>query len=72
MDLYTSAVNYTAIYLPGPIAGVTTLGRQAGNPDHYEILSQGQFMLWGFELGPDAMTGTGKRLFVNTVKFMLP
>ncbi len=72
MDLYTSAVNYTAIYLPGPIAGVTTLGRQAGNPDHYEILSQGPFMLWGFELGPGAMTGTGKRLFVNAVKFMLP
>ena len=72
MEIYTSGVNYAAIYLPGPIAGVTTLGRQANNDTHYQIITQGRYMLWGFELGPNAMTGTGKRLFVNAVKFMLP
>jgi serine/threonine protein kinase len=72
MELYTSGVNYAAIHLPGPIAGVTTLGRQAGDLTHYQILTQGRYMLWGFELGPEAMTGTGRRLLVNAVKFMLP
>ena len=72
MGLYNSASGYVGINLPGPIAGVDSLGRQVGDLSHYHIITQGRYMLWGFELGPDDMTGTGKRLFVNAVKFMLP
>jgi len=75
LNLYTAAVNEVGIHLPAPLPNVTPLGREPADDTHYPLIAErneircGQ--LWGFSGGPDAMTGTGQRLFANAVHYGL-
>lgn len=72
VNLYQSNVGYIAIHLPGPIEGVTTIGRQSNNDTHYPIISEdNKFLLWGFGEGPVKMTSTGKEVFINAARSIL-
>ncbi|MCD6285594.1 MAG: hypothetical protein J7M39_06755, partial [Anaerolineae bacterium] len=69
VQLYNSNSNFVAIYYPNPIAGIIGIGRQSNNATHYQIIEKDvQRILWGFDAGPQAMTATGKEVFVNTAR----
>ena len=74
VQLYNSNSDFVAIYYPNPIAGIIGIGRQSNNATHYQIIEKNvQRILWGFDAGPQAMTSTGKQVFVNTARSaMLP
>ena len=65
VTVYTTTTQ-VGIYLPTPPEGVTLIGREADNSTHYPIVQQTNlYLLWGFDGSPEAMTETGKELFVN-------
>jgi hypothetical protein len=69
VQLYHSNSSFIAIYYPNPIAGIVGIGRQSNNATHYQIIEKDvQQILWGFDAGPQAMTTTGKEVFVNTAR----
>ena len=69
VQLYNSDSSFVAIYYPDPIAGIIGIGRQSNNATHYQIIEKDvQRILWGFDAGPQAMTSTGKQVFVNTAR----
>ena len=71
VQLYSSDSWYIAIYMPSPEPGVVALGRQVDNPDHYQLIEEdSRYLLWGFNDGPQAMTETGRQLFINTAWHM--
>jgi hypothetical protein len=66
--LYDNNSPYRATYLPGPIANITTIGRQVDNMEHFPIIVQNnRYLLWGFEHGPSDMSGKGKKVFLNAI-----
>ncbi len=66
LQLYTSNSSFTAIHYPDPIAGVIGVGRQTNSDNHYPIIQKDtRYVLWGFDAGPQAMTPTGRQVFVN-------
>jgi hypothetical protein len=61
------------LYLPGAPLGVEKLAHRPAASERYWLARErGRFLLWGFNLGPEAMTGAGKELFVNTAYDALP
>ncbi|MCJ7549999.1 MAG: SH3 domain-containing protein, partial [Anaerolineae bacterium] len=69
VQLYNSNSDFVAIYYPNPIAGITGIGRQTTGTVHYAIIEENvNYILWGFDAGPLAMTSTGEQIFVNTAK----
>jgi len=76
MSLYSSPVNEVGIYtLLNMPANVTLLGYEppapGGKPDHASLVTQDCTGLWGFSNGPQDMTANGKKLFVNTVNYLI-
>jgi len=70
IGLYSST-GHIGIYVPSPVAGVTPLGREADNDNHYPLIQQDdRYVLWGFTNSPEDMTQTGKDLFVNVVSWL--
>jgi hypothetical protein len=73
VKLYDTPSNTVEIYFPSPVMGIELIGRAVSSSSHYTIISQtGQFYLWGYDLGPAAMSGKGKRLFVNLLEYFFP
>jgi len=71
VGLYSSAASVRAVYLPGPIAGITTIGQQTGEIEHFPIIVEsGKYLLWGFENGPSNMNNTGRKVFLNSVNYL--
>jgi len=69
VQLYSSNSGFTAIHYPNPISGILGLGRQSNDTTHYQIIEKDvQYILWGFNDGPLAMTDTGRKVFVNTAR----
>jgi hypothetical protein len=69
VQLYTSNSAFTAIHYPDPISGVTGIGRQTNSDVHYPIIQKDtKYILWGFNAGPQAMTPTGRQVFVNVAR----
>jgi len=67
--LYGGNVSFTAIHYPSPIDGITGIGREDGDATHYPIIEKDtQYILWGFNGGPNQMTDTGRQVFVNTAR----
>ena len=66
IQLYTQTAD-VGEYAPYLDSSVTLLGREAANADHYPFVKEGNNILWGFSASPEAMTLTGKKLFLNTV-----
>jgi Mg-chelatase subunit ChlD len=58
---------------PPPPASVTLIGREVADANHYILVEDWVFpqqVLWGFDGPPEAMTDTGKQLFVNVAWYM--
>ncbi len=69
VQLYSSNSDFVAIHYPNPIVGITGIGRQSTATVHYVIIEENvNYILWGFDAGPLAMTATGKEIFVNTAR----
>ncbi|MBN1641790.1 MAG: S8 family serine peptidase [Anaerolineae bacterium] len=52
-------------------ADVQPLARQPAQPHHIRLARQGRYLLWGFDLGPAAMTGVGRMALVNAAYYAL-
>jgi serine/threonine protein kinase len=73
IKLYDANSPFVAVYLPGPIAQVTTIGRQYDNAEHFPIiLEASRFLLWGFDVGPSGMSTKGQRVFLNILWNLAP
>jgi PKD repeat protein/RNA polymerase subunit RPABC4/transcription elongation factor Spt4 len=73
IDVYSGSTKQQGIYMPSPVAGITPLGREVGDSDHYSLIQQeDRYVLWGFGASPAAMTQTGKNLFTNVVSWLAP
>jgi serine/threonine protein kinase len=73
IKLYDSNSPFLAVYLPGPIAQVSTIGRQSDNNDHFPIIMESsRFFLWGFDAGPSAMSTKGQRVLLNILWNLAP
>lgn len=70
--LYTNPTPFIAIALPEPVPNIVLIGRHPDNPEHYPLIGRDQYLYWGFNAGPAAMTPTGQQVFVNLVRSMLP
>jgi serine/threonine protein kinase len=65
VQLYSGS-GYVAIQHPDPLPDVIPIGRQSDDLTHYPIIQQtADYLLWGFDAGPEAMTEDGKNLFTN-------
>lgn len=72
VKLYNNPSPFVAVYLPGPISGITAYGRQSTDPEHFTIIGEGgRYLLWGYASGPGDMTNTGKKVFINTVNTLV-
>ena len=61
------------VYLPGDLPDVEKLAQRPAASELYWLArEQSRYQLWGFNLGPAAMTDTGKALFVNTAYYAFP
>jgi hypothetical protein len=54
-----------------PNAAAERLGRRSDTDKLYWLARQRSYMLWGFNLGPDAMTNKGKALFLNAAWLLI-
>ncbi len=69
VNLYSTGSPFVAIFNPTPIAGVTRIGRQTDDAQHYPLISQGGcYFLWGFSNSPSTMTQSGRDLFENSLQ----
>jgi parallel beta-helix repeat protein len=72
LTLYGKPTTAIEIYLPQIPANVDPLGRAVSDAQHYSLtLEEGKFLLWGFSGSPEAMTATGKDLFINALHLLL-
>jgi len=71
ISLYNSASGNVVIYHPDPISGISGIGRQSEGAVHYQIISNGKYLLWGFDKGPSSMTRAGQDVFINVVKTLI-
>jgi hypothetical protein len=68
LQLYQEPSNRVDIYLLDQPPGLEVFGLNDADHDYANLLMEsGWFMLWGFDNAPDAMTETGRNLFVSTV-----
>ena len=68
IQIYNTTTHY-GLYRPSLASNVVLLGRETNDADHYPIVQEGKCIAWSFSAGPDQMTETGKRLFINTVSY---
>jgi len=71
VELCSLTGDVMSAYHPNPVPGMTRIGREVGDPDHYplinEVLSGQCYTLWGFFRSPTYMTDLGKDVFVNAL-----
>jgi hypothetical protein len=78
VTLYQQSGAAVDVYLPSPTADITLIGRQetpdpyADPSNHYPIVQQNRYVLWGFDGSPSSMTQDGKNLFTNIINYLLP
>jgi Mg-chelatase subunit ChlD len=67
--LYPDPLQEMGVHLPDPLKTVTRIAREANDASHYpvvrEISGAREFVFWGYDLGPQAMTDDGRALLVN-------
>lgn len=70
LQLYESS-RHVGIYIQSTSTGITALGRETGNEEHYPLLlEENKYIFWGFTASPESMTDIGKALFSNIVAYM--
>ncbi len=73
LKVYDADSPFLAVYLPGPVAQVATIGRQSNDNDHFPmIMESSRFLLWGFDTGPSGMSNKGQRVFLNILWNLAP
>jgi hypothetical protein len=73
VQLYNGAGSLRVVNLPGPIAGIVTVGHIPDNNEKFNlILENDRFFLWGFEDGPEDMSNRGRRTFLNILWNLAP
>ncbi len=73
VNLYDEDSSYVVIYFPTPLMGTQLLGQDPDDARYFTILMQvDRFVLWGFDKGPNAMTNSGQRVFVNILDLLIP
>jgi hypothetical protein len=72
VQLYPNPLTELGVHLPAPITGVTPIGRELTDANHYPLIQEERsgrtFMLWGYNAGPPAMTEAGWQTFINLVE----
>ncbi|HEX4743659.1 MAG TPA: CARDB domain-containing protein, partial [Candidatus Limnocylindria bacterium] len=63
--LYSAPSTTIAVFAPAAVTGVTRIGRQTDDLDHYPVIRQGCDVHWGFTGSAASLTLTGKDLFDN-------
>jgi hypothetical protein len=67
--LYPKPLQELGVYIPKPHVGVTPIARENDNSTHYAVTLENrrgrEFVLWGYNAGPPAMTSDGRKLLVN-------
>lgn len=70
VEIYSEPVNEVGIYLTGGVPSDTIpVGLEEPSTDHAALIFQGCRQLWGFSGNPNAMTATGRDLFINAVEY---
>lgn len=74
VTLYPAPLRELGVYLPDPLKTVSPIAREAKDADHYPVISERsglrEFVLWGYDAGPEAMTDDGRALLVNLTHAM--
>lgn len=69
VQLYPAPLRELGVYLPDPLKTVNPIAREENDPDHYPVISElggaREFVLWGYNAGPESMTDDGRALLVN-------
>ncbi len=66
--LYENSNELIAKYAPAPLRNVQLYGCLTGDNSYFPIIGEKRkYILWGFSGGPDLMTGTGRKLFINVL-----
>ena len=63
--LYSAPSTTIAVFAPATVTGVTRIGRQTDDADHYPIIREGCDVHWGFSGSAASLTTAGQRLFEN-------
>jgi len=72
ITVYHQGTRQVGIRIIKPPADVILIGRESGNQTHYNLVQQTeQYLLWGFQAGPSAMTDEGRHLFINVARYMV-
>ncbi|MBN1248314.1 MAG: VWA domain-containing protein, partial [Anaerolineae bacterium] len=69
VQLYPDPLRELGVYLPDPLKTVNPIAREQNDANHYPLISElsgaREFVLWGYNAGPEAMTDDGRALLVN-------
>ena len=72
--LYPGTVTELGVYIPEEIPGVTPIAREKRNETHYPVVLETrngrEYILWGYNLGPDGMTDDGRKLLLNLSAYL--
>ena len=72
--LYPAPLRELGVYLPDPLKTVSPIAREQNDADHYPVIAElngaREFVLWGYNAGPEAMTDDGRALLVNVTHAM--
>ncbi len=72
LTLYTAPRRTVAVPLSGPLPDSVRVASLVSTPGSYPILvSEDQYLLWGFNGLPGDMTAQGKDLLVNALSFLV-
>lgn len=72
LPLFKSAQSGIAVPLAERLPEGVRVASRVEQADHYPIVKSGKrYLLWGFNGGPDKMTGTGQDLFLNALRFQV-
>jgi hypothetical protein len=69
---YTGAPGIVEVYLNPVPAGLVIYGYSPDESNHYSLVKQGIYFLWGFNNSPLTMTTDGENLFMNVVENVMP
>lgn len=74
VQLYPEPLRELGVNLPEPLKTVTPIAREAKDANHYPVIAERsgarEFVLWGYNAGPAAMTDDGRALLVNVTHAM--
>mgnify|MGYP000020468873 CR=1 FL=1 len=69
LKIYALSVEMVAIHISPPAPPDVTL-LILGETNHYRVVMQGKYVMWGFENPPSDMTEAGKALFHNIIEYL--